>query len=642
MNGHIIHAYHPQQQLQPQYITTAQPHQIVVQHTLQPQQQVQQLQHVIQPQQIIHHQPQLVTQQQPQPPQPATPVAAAAKPAPVSGKKRKNLDENGEPKVTKRRWKPSLDEDHNDIEKRAVANSRVTADGRYICGECGNSLANSWGLDAHIKTVHGKKTFTCEYCDKAFKRRDHLVNHTNSIHTGQKKCSQCGATCKGKEGLLNHIKEFHPSADQPATPATPATPKPKKLPSDVKQFHADIKAYPHAAPVVRASPPTAPLVAPAQTLHQQPQILQQAAPQQVTVVQAPVATHVTPTVPAKTAASPLKALGKRETNSKGEMVHKCNFCSGAFIHKSSLEQHVTAFHVEVTCQQCGSQFIGHESMAEHVKETHQPNTIMYNEYQVCFHCELCNITFQRRGQYDEHFLSYHVSRNGNGVNRRPSVGAAPAATVFETKTVAAPNVATVVAAPATTRSSSDLYDSIYPNNNPSPGVNSGPLLTKNGGNVVVTSLPLSAVNGATVNGTLNGGAAANFFGDADDGIFTTELSSQAAINGEKPKIVAANGGGVPTTVITNLSTQGESFYSDLSAETNFSETISQIFLANGAGSSSEELFPAVTKPVGVSDANADAASTGLDSVVSSSSSSVTVVEEEPQYQLLELGEPLTA
>ena len=51
-------------------------------------------------------------------------------------------------------------------------------------GACGRTLVSQWGLDAHIKTVHGRKGFKCEFCHKAFGRRDHLVNHTNSIHTG--------------------------------------------------------------------------------------------------------------------------------------------------------------------------------------------------------------------------------------------------------------------------------------------------------------------------------------------------------------------------------------------------------------------------------------------------------------------------
>ena len=55
-------------------------------------------------------------------------------------------------------------------------NSVFLQDNRHVCGECGRTLATSWGLDAHIKSVHGKKAFACDFCDKTFGRKDHLVS----------------------------------------------------------------------------------------------------------------------------------------------------------------------------------------------------------------------------------------------------------------------------------------------------------------------------------------------------------------------------------------------------------------------------------------------------------------------------------
>ena len=89
----------------------------------------------------------------------------------------------------------------SDAERLAKENSVVRPDGRHVCGKCGKSLASKWGLDAHITSVHGSKTFKCEYCEKSFGRRDHLVNHTQSIHTGKKECPTCGLQVQGKEGL---------------------------------------------------------------------------------------------------------------------------------------------------------------------------------------------------------------------------------------------------------------------------------------------------------------------------------------------------------------------------------------------------------------------------------------------------------
>lgn len=78
--------------------------------------------------------------------------------------------------------------------------------GRHFCGLCGKSLANSWGLVTHIKTVHGEKTFGCDLCTRAFKRPDHLNKHVRTIHTTPKTCSRCGLVCSGKEGLVRHNK----------------------------------------------------------------------------------------------------------------------------------------------------------------------------------------------------------------------------------------------------------------------------------------------------------------------------------------------------------------------------------------------------------------------------------------------------
>ena len=38
----------------------------------------------------------------------------------------------------------------------------------------------------------------------------YYANHTNSVHTGDRECSQCGAMCKGGQyGLKNHVRENH-------------------------------------------------------------------------------------------------------------------------------------------------------------------------------------------------------------------------------------------------------------------------------------------------------------------------------------------------------------------------------------------------------------------------------------------------
>lgn len=159
--------------------------------------------------------------------QAAAAAAQVVRHAPTTtGKKRKRNSDNGEghpgkrvkvtnpgPRDEKRMPLPStttIESASTDSEERAIRNAYVTIDGKHVCGECGNCLATSWGLDAHIKSVHGRKGFKCDFCDKSFGRKDHLVNHTKSMHTGTKECSQCGVVCSGKDGLTKHITENHP------------------------------------------------------------------------------------------------------------------------------------------------------------------------------------------------------------------------------------------------------------------------------------------------------------------------------------------------------------------------------------------------------------------------------------------------
>ena len=70
--------------------------------------------------------------------------------------------------------------------------------------------------------------------------------------------------------------------------------------------------------------------------------------------------------------------------------NRCEYCSGTFRQRATLQQHIESFHVELQCSFCGSAFIGQQNMLEHVKEMHQPNTVLYNDTELCYHCEICN------------------------------------------------------------------------------------------------------------------------------------------------------------------------------------------------------------------------------------------------------------
>jgi len=83
---------------------------------------------------------------------------------------------------------------------------------KWICLSCNRCLRDEWGLEQHIQTVHGARTFTCPHnCNKVFKRKDHLSMHVMTIHEGRKPCKTCKGTVtfKSKEELHQHKMEVH-------------------------------------------------------------------------------------------------------------------------------------------------------------------------------------------------------------------------------------------------------------------------------------------------------------------------------------------------------------------------------------------------------------------------------------------------
>lgn len=99
---------------------------------------------------------------------------------------------------------------------------------KWICLSCNRCLRDEWGLEQHIQTVHGARTFACPHtgCSKVFKRKDHLSMHVMTIHEGRKPCKTCKGTVtfKSKEELHQHKLEVHGSSSvqKPTSSKTPS------------------------------------------------------------------------------------------------------------------------------------------------------------------------------------------------------------------------------------------------------------------------------------------------------------------------------------------------------------------------------------------------------------------------------------
>ena len=82
---------------------------------------------------------------------------------------------------------------------------------QVYCPECGEDVACKEKLPIHLKTAHNySKPFLCDPpCDKAFKTRQHLVDHQsrkNCLRTQSFQCQLCGDQFGIETGLTEHLR----------------------------------------------------------------------------------------------------------------------------------------------------------------------------------------------------------------------------------------------------------------------------------------------------------------------------------------------------------------------------------------------------------------------------------------------------
>ncbi|GMT23732.1 hypothetical protein PFISCL1PPCAC_15029, partial [Pristionchus fissidentatus] len=53
---------------------------------------------------------------------------------------------------------------------------------RFHCSECNIGCASRSQLDSHMNVHTGNRPFACVYCDKTYKRKDHLSDHVKKTH----------------------------------------------------------------------------------------------------------------------------------------------------------------------------------------------------------------------------------------------------------------------------------------------------------------------------------------------------------------------------------------------------------------------------------------------------------------------------
>ena len=82
-----------------------------------------------------------------------------------------------------------------------------------FCDSCGKAFSRAEHLQNHINSVHnGQKDNKCDSCGKSFSQAGHLKTHINTVHNSQKdhKCDSCGKAFSSAGNLKKHIKCNYP------------------------------------------------------------------------------------------------------------------------------------------------------------------------------------------------------------------------------------------------------------------------------------------------------------------------------------------------------------------------------------------------------------------------------------------------
>ena len=245
----------------------------------------------------------------------------------------------------------------------------------YICYVCGLKAPSCSLLKDHILIHAAEKGFTCETCNRSFKRQQELNRHTRTVHAENKPkkeitCETCNRSFKRQQELNRHTWTVH------------AENKPKKeiaCETCNRSFKRQQELNRHTWTVHAENKPKKEITC--ETCNRSFKRQQELNRHTWTV-------HA-------------------ENKPKKEIT--CETCNRSFKRQQELNRHTWTVHAEnkpkkeITCETCNRSFKRQQELNRHTRTVHAENKPKKE-----IACETCNRSFKRQQELNRHTRTVHA------------------------------------------------------------------------------------------------------------------------------------------------------------------------------------------------------------------------------------------